>query len=44
MQYVIGSQCSFFKKGGDMATSIKPKNNSAEGILNLLEFSPQVHC
>ena len=29
----------FLKKGGDMASSIKSKNNSAKGILNLLEFS-----
>ena len=31
----------FLKKGSDMTSSIKPKNNSAnfKGILNLLEFS-----
>ena len=27
------------KNGSDMASSIKSKNNSAKGILNLLEFS-----
>ena len=29
----------FLKKGGDFAFSINSKNNSAKGILNLLEFS-----
>ena len=29
----------FLKKGSDMASSIKSKNNSTKGILNLLEFS-----
>ena len=29
----------FLKKGSDMASSVKSKNNSAKGILNLLEFS-----
>ena len=30
---------SFLKKGSDMASSIKSKDNSTKDILNLLEFS-----
>ena len=29
----------FLKKRSDMTSSIKSKNNSTKGILNLLEFS-----
>ena len=39
MRYEMGSQCSFLKKESDMDCSIKYKNNSTKGILNLLEIS-----
>ena len=35
----LNSFCRFLKKGSDMAISINSKNNSAKGILNLLEYS-----
>ena len=36
MRYVIGTQIIFWRKG---VTWLQSKNNSAKGILNLLEFS-----